>query len=229
MTAAVLGAVLGAGLSFAPPPPAQAADWVDTLMDWNPYVGLDVQRTSYSRDEVDVEGATIDSGKVVPETVYGFDMHGGVTPHENFGIETGFFYNFASEKKPRDGTPIGTAPGGGAMEAGPGAKTEFSSWGLSLDALGYYAPLNNNNKNFKLIGTGGVTWTSTTAEGTLGTGSIDEDFKLEESAFGMRFGGGMQFGMTDNTNIRTLVRYQANFNDKVGNAWIYSLGMNYEF
>lgn len=95
---------------------------------------------------------------------------------------------------------------------------------IGIDALAYAMPLGSSkrsSKHFKIIGTAGLV-------GTIYKGK-SPDVNLSGFEFGARGGGGLQFGMTKNTNVRTLIRYQHHFGNTAGGGLLYSVGVNYEF
>lgn len=166
---------------FAFPAPAKA-------FDLNPYIGADFQGSYNSYDQYDDEA---------PHTLWGLNLHAGVTPHKHFGVELGLAYQYGA----KDGIKV-------------------YSHAASIDALGYFMPM-RGSKHFKLIGTAGIVGTAYRGHSDL--------INLEGAEFGIRGGGGAQFGMTENSNVRTLLRYQANQGDVLGSGWIYTLGVNHEF
>lgn len=178
---------------------------------FNPYVGVDLQRTSYDLSEED----GLDYSRILEDNLNGFNIHAGVRPHPNFGAELGFFRN---AEEGRD-IPAGTLVGPGSVAA-TNISTDVNSYGFTLDALGYL-PL---SKQVDLIGTAGVTWTE--MEIALRANGVED--KEDESELGLRGGAGAQFKFTDDFSARGLMRYQtADFDGGADGAWTASLGLNY--
>jgi opacity protein-like surface antigen len=132
----------------------------------------------------------------------------------------GFFNNLEETKN----IATGDAVGGGAVAA-TDFSTDVSSYGFTLDAMGYL-PIDKKER-FELIGTTGASWTK--AEITLNVPSVGSA-STSDSEFGFRIGGGAQYKLTEKFNVRGLARYQtADFEGLVDNAMKFSVGLNYNF
>lgn len=140
----------------------------------------------------------------------GFNIHVGNRFTDYVGLELGYFRT--GEESYTDnslGTPVNVK----------GRLT-----GATLDALGYL-PV-TEDKSFELIGTAGVSYIRGEIEATALGVTVEDD----ESEWGFRAGGGAQYNVTDNMNIRGIARYQtADFDDIADRAWVFSLGANYQF
>lgn len=184
---------------------------------FKPYLGFDLQRMNLSYDN--------NLDKALDDGLNGGNVHAGIKFNDYFGLELGYF---RTQKGKQDvnfdlsgitGTPGDTV-----------TSTTVRAQGVTLDALAYL-PLSDQ---IDLIGTAGISWTKAdlgitgTAFGTAG--SIEDD----DNEFGYRIGAGAQFNITEQINLRGLIRYQdmgfkvSGF-DAVDGAWVYSVGLNYEF
>lgn len=197
---------------------AEAAE----LSNLKPYVGIDLMRTVYDyNDNYDIGGGlALDGDAILEDALDGLNIHVGVRPHQFFGLELGYFRTREEGKSIASGAAVG--PG---TVATADFSTDVKVQGLTLDGLGYL-PLGAQER-FELIGTAGVSWSKAEVTATVpGAGSGDVD----ESEFGFRVGGGAQFNINENFNVRGIARYQtADFEDVADNAWTYTLGVNYSF
>lgn len=191
--------------------PAMAAE---KTYSWNPYIGVDYQRMSFDYQTGDIgTGAIVDGELVLDDSLNGLNVHIGARPHQNFGVELGYFRTENADKDIAAGSTVG--PGSVAL-ADFTTKTRVQ--GVTLDAMGYLPVASN----FELIGTAGVLWNRMNINFA--------GFKAKESEIDWRVGAGAQFNITDNVNLRGLVRYQtADFDGVADNAWVYSAGLNYGF
>jgi hypothetical protein len=148
-----------------------------------------------------------DGDQIAEENLHGFDIHAGARIHKYFGIE---------------GSYLWTADGTKDNVLGTGINTKVNVMGYALDAMGYL-PVTDKTE---LIGTAGVS--RLRAHGRLEAGGAAAALSQWETKG--RIGGGAQYWLTDNLNIRGLVRYQAaDFSDTLDNAIIASLGLNWQF
>lgn len=186
-----------------------------------PYLGFDLQRTNYSYNEnYAVPGGALNGETILEDTLDGGNIHIGARLGKYLGIEAGYFHNIDKDKDIAAGTLVG--PGTIALAA---FSTNVETKGFSLDLMGYI-PIDQSSK-LELIATGGLTYTQ--AEIELSSAAVGVD-KADEDEFGFRLGGGLQYNITDDLNLRGLVRYQsADFEDAVEDAWTYSAGINYLF
>lgn len=106
-----------------------------------------------------------------------------------------------------------------------GEKTQTWMQAYGLDLYGYI-PLFCEQK-FALVGTAGV------AAYDIGKKSITEDFgkdKFNDSGIGFRFGGGMQYSLDENWDIRAIARYvKLNKVDSYDHLMEYTAGVKYNF
>lgn len=175
---------------------------------FKPYVGADYQYTSVSYQ--DIAGTPYNYGQGFAGGFNGGDLHLGARVNKYLGIEGGYYDNASSSKSNILGTTASSS-------------VKFNGW--TMDALGYI-PLGSSQK-FELIGTTGVAYTNTNGSALInGT-----RYSLGSSSeWEWRIGAGAEYWLTDNLNLRGLVRYQtADFNGIVDNAVVTSLGVNYQF
>ena len=175
--------------------------------DWsfNPYVGVDYQLTRLSYAD-DIDGGH--------DNFSGANIHVGNRFNDHFGLELGYFRT--TEKS-----------SSGIVAATP-YTLKGRLQGVSFDALGY-VPV-TADRSLELIGTAGLAYT----HGKLDMNVGGTPFSDTDNAFGFRIGGGAQYNITSNFNVRGLVRFQTVNLDAAGtdvtdNAWALSLGANYQF
>lgn len=171
---------------------------------FKPYVGAayDYVHANY-RSQNGISGSDIAS-----DSLNGADFHVGARIHKYFGIEGSYLWTADASKNNVLGTNI---------------NTKVNVRGFALDGMGYL-PIDGAGK-FELIGTIGV---SRLTGGLSLSGSATGSG--HESEIKGRFGGGAQYWLTDNLNVRGLVRYQgADFSGDLNNAIITGLGLNWQF
>ncbi len=197
--------------------PAHAED-----IPFKPYIGLDLQHTSVDyNNNYDIGGGLALDGETILEDGFnGANIHIGSRFHKYFGAELGYFRTQSESKDTASGATVGPS-----TVATADFSTDVKLQGFTLDALGYL-PIDKEER-FELIGTAGVSWIKGEVEATVpGVGSADVD----DSEIGFRLGAGAQYNVTDNIDLRGLVRYQkVDFDNIADNAWTYSLGVNYSF
>lgn len=143
--------------------------------------------------------------EVLEKSLHGGDVHIGARIHKNLGFEAGYLRTAEATKD---------------NVLGSGLDTKIKLTGYTFDALGYL-PLGNGK--FELIGTAGIT----RIKADLSIPGIGSDSESETKG---RVGGGAQYWLSDNLNVRTLVRYQgASFSDVANGAVIGNVGLNYQF
>lgn len=171
---------------------------------FKPYVGADYQ---YAKGNYKSEDG-ISYSDIFPDSFNGGDVHVGARIHQYLGIEANYFDTAHANKSNILGTGINSS-------------AKFS--GFAVDALGYL-PL--GDKRFELIGTVGVARTK--VDGKL---SLDGFFASENAhEVKPRIGLGAQYWVTDNLNIREIIRYQdANFDGLAKNIIIGTIGANWQF
>lgn len=194
------------------------ADETSAFAGYNPYIGVDLQRTIFQyNNNYDLDGTSLDGDLLLKDGLNGINIHAGVRPHPNFGVELGYFRNSTEEKDINTGDSVGSG-----TVAAADFSTKVKSSGVTLDGLAY-APM---SESIDLIGTAGLSWTR--AEFTLGDGTTSETSK--DSELGWRIGGGAQAAVSDQVNARALIRYQsADFKDVADGSWIGTVGLNYAF
>lgn len=147
-----------------------------------------------------------DNGSVLAKSLEGGDAHIGVQVHQNLGFELGYLQTAEATKN---------------NVLGSGLDTKLKLNGYTFDALGYL-PV-TSDKKLELIGTAGIT----RLRADLNIPGIGSGSDWETKG---RVGGGAQYWLTDNLNVRALVRYQgASFDNNANNAVIGNLGVNLEF
>lgn len=142
-----------------------------------------------------------DNKGLAANNLNGADIHAGLNIGKNFGVEAGYNQSLNSTKHNVMGT---------------GLDTKISLGGFTFDALGYL-PVTNK---IDLIGTAGVALIRERDE-VVGV-ATDTSWKTKG-----RIGGGAQYALTDNSNVRLLVRYQ-DYSDG-DNGILTNLGFNYKF
>lgn len=189
--------------------PVYAAETSAGNFFFKPYVGADYQYTNVNYED-DIGGTGINGDDIANDSLHGVHLHVGARVHKHLGIEAGYLWGDEADK---------------TNVLGTGINTKTSVHGFTLDALGYL-PVGDSGK-FELIGTVGISHLTGEVEASapgLGTGSIDETETMG------RFGGGAQYWLTDNLNVRGLVRYQAaDFDGAVKDAVTANLGLNFQF
>lgn len=188
------------------------------LKQLNPYIGVDLQHTAYEFSDTSSTSASPDL--LLEDALNGFNIHAGVRPYKNLGVEVGFFNNLEETKSIASGSAVG-----GGLTAATDFSTDISSFGFTADVIGYL-PIDKKER-FELIGTTGVSWTK--AEITLNVPTVGNASE-SDSEFGFRIGGGAQYKLTEKFNVRGLARYQtADFSGLVDSATTFSVGLNYNF
>ena len=143
---------------------------------------------------------------VLDKNLNGGDVHIGARVNQYLGFEAGYEDTAYSTKD---------------NVLGSGFNTKIKLQGYTLDALGYL-PV-TDDKKLELIGTAGVT----RLEAKLDIPGIGNGNEWETKG---RVGGGAQYWVSDNLNVRGLVRYQgADFDDTANNAIVGTIGVNYQF
>lgn len=215
LTATCLAALTGAARADDRP------TWQD-YFEFNPYVGADYQYTNYSyNSDYNLGGGlALDGDSVLNKDLSGGNIHVGNRFNKFVGVELGYFYNAAGDKSVTAGSTVGP----GTVATGD-FKTKVQTQGGTLDLMGYL-PVGPKDR-FDLIGTGGATWTHAKLDLNVpGAGSSG----VSDNEWGWRAGGGVQFHLTPQLNLRGLVRYQsADFKDIADHAVTYTVGLNYEF
>lgn len=174
---------------------------------FKPYAGADYQYTNINYSD-NIQGTGINGSDILAESLHGANIHAGARIHKNLGFEVGYTWTGDASKD----NVLGT-----------GSNTKVNLSGGNFDALAYL-PVDDKG-HFELIATAGVTYlkADVTANGVLA--SSDSQWETKG-----RIGGGAQYWVTDNANIRALVRYQgADFDGVVDNAIIANVGLNLQF
>lgn len=167
-----------------------------------PYAGFDVVHYNVSYKD--------DGDAFLDDSLNGLNIHIGNRFSQNFGAELGYF---RTRNESLNGD-VGGVP----------FNSKVQLQGLTLDALGYL-PV-TTDKAVELIGTAGLSWTK--ADIKLSAPGVAEDG--DDSEIGFRIGGGAQYNINDQINLRGLIRYNtADFDDSVDRNWVYSAGLNFNF
>lgn len=171
---------------------------------FKPYVGADYEYTGVSYGNV--PGTAVSYGDIFPSSFSGGDVHIGARLHQYFGLEGSYFDTASSNKS----AVLGTSASSSAR---------FDGW--SIDAMGYI-PL---APKFELIGTAG--YARIDVKGSIAiSGTNFSDGGWSNAG---RVGGGAQYWITDNLNIRGLVRYENINTTGIDNAVLADIGINWQF
>jgi opacity protein-like surface antigen len=171
-----------------------------------PYIGADYQYASFDYQDDPTIG--LNGSDLAEDSLNGGDIHIGARVHNNLGFELSYLQTEQGKKSNILGTGINS-------------KVEFK--GFTLDAMGYL-PI-DEAKRFELIATAGVS----RLRGKVSFDGAATDTEKETETKG-RFGGGAQYWITENVNVRALVRYQdADFDDSVNHAVLSTIGINWQF
>lgn len=167
---------------------------------FKPYIGADYDYLHVSYKD--------DGDKVLESNLNGFDVHAGARVDKYLGFEGSYLWTANADKD---------------HVLGSNVDTSVNVRGFTLDALGYL-PITSDNR-FELIATAGVSRLKAEFS-AAGLASIAGN----ETETKGRFGGGAEYWLSDNSNIRALVRYQgADFDSSANNAVVASVGLNYQF
>jgi hypothetical protein len=168
------------------------------------YVGADFQHTRVSYSDI---APGLNGGDFFSEALSGGHFHAGARISPMFGAEVGYLWIPEHEKSLSGGT------------------SSIDVNGVTLDAL-FYMPMDATGA-FELVGLGGASRLTATAKlnGPAFGNIVDED-----SEWGWRAGGGAQFRISRNVNVRGLVLYQsADFEGDVESSVQLSIGVNFLF
>jgi len=181
---------------------ADAADRSATGSEWffRPYVGADYEYSALNYRH----------GEEAKFADYlnGGDVHIGVRVHKHLGFEASYI----------DAARSRTVNG-----LGNGINDDVSVSGFALDAMAYL-PVDQAAR-YELIGTVGVSQLtgSTYVSGLV----VLSQFQSETRG---RVGVGAQYWLTDNLNVRGLLRYQkSSFGDSINDIIIAGVGVNWQF
>jgi len=184
--------------------PAHAADAPSGFF-FKPTVGADYQYTGVNY-ESNLFGTGVSGSDLASESLNGVNVHVGARVHKYLGFEAGYLWTDNADKSNILGT---------------GLDSKVNVKGFNFDVLGYL-PVDDAGK-FELIGTVGVSRLK--ASFSIPTIGSTDDTETKG-----RFGGGAQYWLTDNINVRGLVRYQgADFGGTVKDAVTANLGLNFQF
>lgn len=178
-----------------------------------PYIGVDLQQNMTDYKSAVVPGVgNVEGNDLFEDKLIGANIHAGIRPHENIGLELGFFKTQEGEQD----FFIGVTP----------ANSELSLQGFTLDAIGYL-PL---GAGFDLIGSAGIIHT----KADLKINTILGPDKLSESELEWRIGAGAQYQINDSLSTRAMIRYQPSDFTLYGysvtdDIWTLSFGLNYHF
>jgi opacity protein-like surface antigen len=173
---------------------------------FKPYVGADYDYLNINYSTI--PGTSSDYGTVASKSLNGGDFHVGARVHKYLGFEASYLATASSSKD---------------NILGSGLNSSIKVSGFTFDAMGYL-PIEAMPK-LELIGTAGVSNLKATID--LSGVAAGSGSKTETKG---RIGAGAQYWLTDNLNVRGLVRYQgANFSGIVDDAIVSSLGLNWQF
>lgn len=145
--------------------------------------------------------------QIAEDNLNGGDIHIGVRLHKYLGAEASYFQ---------------TEQAGKSNVLGTGINTTVQLKGETFDIMGYLPVYNK----LELIGTGGVS----SLKATLALKGVGGHLSESQTEIKGRIGAGAQYWLTDNINIRGIVRYQgADFSGSVNNVVVSSLGLNCQF
>ena len=201
--ATLAAATMLSGAAYAANAPATMSDG----FFFKPYVGADYEY--FSANYKDVPGTGVNYDDIFSDSFNGGDVHVGARVHKYLGFEAGYFDTASSNKS-------------GLLGTTASSSARIDGW--TLDALGYL-PLGDSQK-FELIGTVGLA--RTTAKGSVTISGTP--YSANGSETKGRIGAGAEYWLTDNLNVRGLVRYQdADFGGLANNVIVTSLGLNWQF
>jgi opacity protein-like surface antigen len=174
---------------------------------FKPYVGADYRYSYINLDDNRIAGKSYGYESLFADSLNGGDIHVGARIHEYLGFEASFSDSATASRSNLVGTT---------------ASSDIRLQAESLDALGYL-PLGDSK--CELIGLVGVEHDSgvdsvTRPNGTTTSGG--------PSGTRVEFGGGAQYWITDNLNVRALVNYQDANYAAINDVIVTSLGLNWQ-
>jgi opacity protein-like surface antigen len=175
------------------------------------YAGVDYQHSTIVWEDFHLPTTpptTINGSELFADSFSGAHVHVGGRFGANFGVELGYMWLPKVEKN----------IGGGNMSS-------LKVQGVTLDAMGYL-PIDGMGR-FEVIGLVGGAWLEGTAKlngPSFGTNTdVDPDWNW-------RAGGGAQYRLSENINLRGLVTYEAaRFDGEVDHALNVNVGLNFLF
>lgn len=171
---------------------------------FKPYVGADYQYTGVNYSGI--PGTSRNYGDIFSDSFSGGDVHIGARVHKYFGVEASYFDTASSSKS-------------GLLGTTASSSAKFDGW--SVDTMGYFPVASK----FELIGTAG--YARIDAKGSVTVGGTTYSSGGWDNA--VRIGGGAQYWLTDNINVRGLLRYESIDSSVIDNAVIADLGLNWQF
>lgn len=185
-------------LAFAASAQAAPASTQQQGTFFKPYIGAEYQYTHVNY------GSAIDG--ILDDSLHGGAINIGARVHRNLGVEVGYMATQNGEEDNVRGTAI---------------DSKTSMRGFTVDVMGYL-PV---GERMELIGTAGLV-------------HLRSEVELSAPGFGVatadntdtngRVGVGAQYWLSDNLNLRGLVRYQqTDYNDT--DAITANIGVNYQF
>jgi opacity protein-like surface antigen len=171
---------------------------------FKPSVGVDYQfsHINYAFDDTN----QVNGDKLFNDSLHGANFHIGARVHKYVGFEAGYLWTAKASKND-------------ILGSGLNSKIDFS--GYNFDVLGYL-PIDDKGK-FELIGTVGVVHLTAHLTGSLLTTS-----PINDSETKARIGVGGQYWLTDNVNVRGIVRYQDS-SGFIKDAVTANAGLNFQF
>lgn len=173
---------------------------------FKPYIGVDYEYTSASYNNIGA--SNVSYGDIFSNSFNGGDIHVGARVHQYLGFEASYFDTANSNKSNVLGSSIGTS-------------SKYDGW--SIDAMGYL-PV-DQAKKFELIATTG--YANIAAKGSATISGTTYNSNENDNAW--RIGGGAQYWVTDNLNIRGLVRYETLNGTAINDAVLADIGVNWQF
>jgi hypothetical protein len=168
------------------------------------YAGADFQHTGVRYTDI---APGVNGSDFFSDSLSGGHFHAGARFTPMLGVEAGYLW-IPEHKKSLSG-----------------GESSIDVNGITMDAM-FYFPMDARGA-FELVGLGGASYLTATAKlsGPAFGNIVDED-----SEWGWRAGGGAQFRIADNVNIRGLAVYQsADFEGDTEDAWQLSIGLNFLF
>ncbi len=189
----------------------------ETGFRFQPYTGFAWQYISL--DYAKNSDAYLGDESLYNDELFGATLYMGLRLHDYFGVELGYSGTAESKKKIDFLNAYGVKTG---------VNTNTSLWlsSLTFDVLGYL-PL-GAAKKYELIGSVGLARTRAKSEFHSSPVDVFPD-DYDETETDLRLGLGAQYKLSDNSIIRSMIRWEDSGFDTVDDAYMWDLGFNYSF